>query len=95
MVYALKSYNNNQPYKRAEDKSVLDVIIRKFAGEATKPYATQPKEKKSFVDKSVQKLANNSIIEGYFPKENAVRQMAIKRINKTSNFPKLHGYFVN
>ena len=34
------------------------------------------------MDKSVQKLAVNSIIEGYFPKENVVRQMAIKRVNK-------------
>lgn len=39
-------------------------------------------QKKSFVDRSVQNLANNSIIEGYFPKENVVRQMAIKRVNK-------------
>jgi cell division protein FtsL len=39
-------------------------------------------EKKSFLDKSVQNLATNSIIEGYFPKENVVRQMAIKRVNK-------------
>ena len=41
-----------------------------------------PAEKKSFVDKSVQNLAVNSIIEGYFPKENLVKQMAIKRVNK-------------
>jgi uncharacterized protein YpmB len=40
-------------------------------------------ERVSFVDKSIQKLAVNSIIEGCFPKENVVRQMAIKRINKT------------
>ena len=46
------------------------------------PYRTYPNEKKSFVDKSIQKLAVNSIIEGYFPKENVVKQMAIKRINK-------------
>lgn len=39
-------------------------------------------ERKTFLDKSVQKLAVNSIIEGNFPKENVVRQMAIKRINK-------------
>ena len=40
-------------------------------------------EPKSFVDKSIQNLAVNSIIEGYFPKENLVRDMAIKRVNKT------------
>ena len=77
MVYALKSYNNNEPYRRAEDKNVLNLLIKRFSKEATNPY-----EKKSFVDKSVQNLAVNSIIEGYFPKENVVRQMAIKRVNK-------------
>ena len=78
----LKSYNNNRPYKRREDTNVLDVLVKKFAKESTAPYVTYPQEKKSFVDKSVQNLAVNSIIEGYFPKENVVRQMAIKRINK-------------
>ena len=82
MVYALKSYNNNQPYRRAEEKNVLDILIRRFAGESKASYISYPNEKKSFVDKSVQKLAVNSIIEGYFPKENLVRQMAIKRVNK-------------
>ena len=82
MVYALKSYNNNQPYKRARDKNVLDVFIERFSGEAKAPYVAYPQERKSFVDKSVQNLAVNSIIEGYFPKENVVRQMAIKRVNK-------------
>ena len=82
MVYALKSYNNNQPYRRVEDKTVLDVLIKKLSGETTSPYKIYPNERKSFVDKSVQKLAVNSIIEGYFPKENVVRQMAIKRVNK-------------
>lgn len=77
MVYALKSYNNNQPYRREEEKNVLNLLIQRFSKEATSPY-----EKKSFVDKSVQNLANNSIIEGYFPKENVVKQMAIKRFNK-------------
>lgn len=77
MVYAYKSYNNNQPYKREEEKTVLNFLIKRFAKESTAVY-----EKKSFVDKSVQNLANNSIIEGYFPKENVVRQMAIKRVNK-------------
>ncbi len=83
MVYALKSYNNNQPYRRDEDKNVLDFLIKKISGEATMPYRNYPQEKKSFVDKSIQKLAVNSIIEGYFPKEIVVRQMAIKRVNKT------------
>lgn len=41
-----------------------------------------PCERKTFLDKSVQKLAVNSIIEGNFPKENVVKQMAIKRVNK-------------
>ena len=82
MVYALKNYNNSRPYKRREDENVLDVLIKKFSGETTSAYTTYPNEKKSFIDKSVQKLAVNSIIEGYFPKENVVRQMAIKRVNK-------------
>lgn len=79
MVYALKSYNNNQPYRREEDRNVLDILIKRFSKETVAAY---PAEKKSFVDKSVQNLAVNSIIEGYFPKENVVRQMAIKRVNK-------------
>ena len=83
MVYALKSYNNNgRAYKRGDNQNVLELLIKKFAGETTAPYANYPAEKKSFIDKSVQKLAVNSIIEGYFPKENVVRQMAIKRVNK-------------
>ena len=82
MVYALKSYNNNRTYKRVEDKNVLDMIIQRFSAEPTKGYASYPNTKKSFMDQSVQKLAVNSIIEGYFPKENVVRQMAIKRVNK-------------
>ena len=81
MAYAYKTYNNNQPYRR-ESKSALEVFIRKFSGETTAPYRVYPNEKKSFIDKSVQKLAVNSIIEGYFPKENVVKQMAIKRVNK-------------
>lgn len=82
MVYAVKSYNNKQ-YKREKDETVLDNIIKKFARQASSQYKTYPNEKKSFVDKSVQKLAFNSIIEGNFPKENVVKQMAIKRVNKT------------
>ena len=82
MVYALKSYNNNQQYRRVEDRNVLDLLIKRFANEATLPYRTYPNQRKTFLDKSVQNLAVNSIIEGYFPKENIVRQMAIKRVNK-------------
>lgn len=82
MVYALKSYNNNQPYRREEDKNVLNLLIRRLASESTLPYRTYPNERKTFLDKSVQNLAVNSIIEGYFPKENVVRQMAVKRLNK-------------
>ena len=77
MVYALKSYNNNQPYRREVDRNVLNSIIKKFSSEAASNYG-----RKTFLDKSVQNLAVNSIIEGYFPKENVVRQMAIKRVNK-------------
>ena len=80
MVYALKSYNS-RPYRREEDTNVLDLIIKRFSKESTARYAVV-EEKKSFVDKSVQNLAVNSIIEGYFPKENVVKAMAIKRVNK-------------
>ena len=81
MVYALKS-DNKRVYRRGGDKNVLDLIIRRFANESISPYQTYPNQRKTFLDKSVQKLAVNSIIEGYFPKENIVRQMAIKRVNK-------------
>ena len=77
MVYALKSYNNS-PYKREEDRNVLNSIIRRFSSEPISQY-----NRKTFLDRSVQNLAVNSIIEGYFPMENVVRQTAIKRINKT------------
>ena len=70
MVSALKINN----------KKGLDSFIKKLSKETTKEYE---QEEKSFVDKSIQKLADNSIIEGYFPKENFVRDMAIKRVNKT------------
>ncbi len=70
MVSALKINN----------KKGLDSFIKKLSKETTKEYE---QEEKSFVDKSIQKLAVNSIIEGYFPKENFVRDMAIKRVNKT------------
>ena len=61
----------------------LDSLIKKISGETKKEYITEENTKKSFVDKSVQNLAVNSIIEGYFPKENLVKDMAIKRVNKT------------
>ena len=70
MVSALKINNKSQ--------NGLNSIIKKFAGE----HKYQTKEKKTFLDKSVQNLAVNSIIEGYFPKENFVKDMAIKRVNK-------------
>ena len=79
MVYALNIYNNNRPYKRGDDNSVLETLIKRISGEAVSKY---PNRKKTFLDRSVQNLAVNSIIEGNFPKENIVRQMAIKRVNK-------------
>ena len=81
MVYALKSYNN-KPNKRAEERNVLDLLMNKLSPESRANYHTYPNRKKTFLDKSVQNLAVNSIIEGYFPKENVVREMAIKRVNK-------------
>ena len=72
MVSALKIDNN---------KTNLNDFIKKLSGQTTEAYSQT--EESSFVDKSVQKLAVNSIIEGYFPKENFVRDMAIKRVNKT------------
>ncbi len=72
MVSALKINN----------KSGLDSFIKKFSGEYKKEYQVKENTKKSFVDKSVQNLAVNSIIEGYFPKENLVKDMAIKKVNK-------------
>ena len=71
MVYALKSYSNSQQNNRAGKRSALDSFVKKFASEPVAPYKTYQKEKKSFIDKSIQNLAVNSIIEGYFPKENA------------------------
>ena len=66
-------------------ESKLDNLIKRFSGETKREYVykeyTAPR--KSFVDKSVQKLAINSIIEGYFPRENLVKDMAIKRVNKS------------
>ncbi len=76
MVSALKLNNHNE--------SGLVYFIKKFAKENKKEYVSSEQNgKKDFIDKSIQKLAVNSIIEGYFPKENLVRDMAIKRVNKT------------
>jgi len=62
--------------------SGLDSLIKKFVGETKREYVYEETvHRKSFVDKSVQKLVDNSIIEGYFPKENLVRDMAIKKVN--------------
>lgn len=80
MVYAFKSYN--KPYKRSFKKNVIDTIIDRFARESTSVYRMAVNERKTFLDESVQNLAVNSIIEGYFPKENVIKQMAIKRVNK-------------
>ena len=76
MVSALRVNNNKSGNVRS-----LDSFIKKFSKETTNAYETE--EPKSFVDKSIQNLAVNSIIEGYFPKENLVKDMAIKRVNKT------------
>ena len=73
MVSALKINNHN-------NKSGLEIFIEKFSREAKKE--SYQIEEETFIDKSVQKLAVNSIIEGYFPKENLVKDMAIKRVNK-------------
>ena len=76
MVSALKINSQN--------KSGLESLIKKLSGETKREYVfEETRVKKSFVDKSIQNLAVNSIIEGYFPKENLVKDMAIKRVNKS------------
>ena len=76
MVAGVKANTNNA-------KLGLDSLIKKLSGENKREYVyVENVAKKSFVDKSVQKLVDNSIIEGYFPKENLVKDMAIKRVNK-------------
>ena len=78
MVSALKINHKSNNVRN------LDSFIKKFSKETKKEYFVEETvEEKSFIDKSVQKLAVNSIIEGYFPKENLVKDMAIKRVNKT------------
>lgn len=74
MVSALK-INNKQEYK-------FNNLIEKFSNRSKAEYTQESTVQKSFVDSSIQKLAVNSIIEGYFPKENLVKDMAIKRVNK-------------
>lgn len=76
MVSALKINNHN----RKSGLAGLELFIEKFSKEAKEE--SYQIEEESFIDKSVQKLAVNSIIEGYFPKENLVKDMAIKRVNK-------------
>lgn len=80
MVYAIKGTKNT--YQRKTERNALDLLINRFSNEPAMDYRSSTSSKKSFLDKSVQNLAVNSIIEGYFPKENVVRQMAIKRVNK-------------
>ena len=78
MVAGVRVNTNN------DNKSGLDTIIKRFVSEPKQKYVYKENvARKAFVDKSVQKLVNNSIIEGYFPKENLVKDMAIKRINKS------------
>lgn len=76
MVSALKINNHNKKTGLVN----LELFIEKFSREAKKE--SYQIEEETFIDKSVQKLAVNSIIEGYFPKENLVKDMAIKRVNK-------------
>ena len=77
MVAGIKVNSDN-------NKTGLDTLIKKISGETKKEYVyVENVARKSFVDKSVQKLVDNSIIEGYFPKEKLVKDMAIKRVNKS------------
>ena len=79
MAVGISKVNTNN-----NNKSGLDSLIKKLSGETKKEYIyVENTARKSFVDKSVQKLVDNSIIEGYFPKENLVKDMAIKRVNKS------------
>ena len=64
------------------ESSSVERFIKKISGEAKQEYINSSK-KQNYIDESIQKLAVNSIIEGYFPKENLVKDMAIKRVNKT------------
>ena len=78
MVAGVKVNTNNN------NRNGLDSFIKRFVSEPKQKYVYEENTvRKAFVDKSVQKLVDNSIIEGYFPKENLVKDMAIKRINKS------------
>ena len=79
LVAAVKANKVN-----SNSKSGLDALIKKLSGETKREYVYEEVvTRKSFVDKSVQKFIDNSIIEGYFPRENLVKDMAIKRVNKS------------
>ena len=79
MVAGVKVNSNNN-----NNQLSLDALIKRLSGETKKEYVyVENVAGKSFVDRSVQKLVDNSIIEGYFPKENLVKDMAIKRVNKS------------
>lgn len=83
MTYAVSNrHNQSGQYKPIHNKVGIDVFIKKFV-KNSRTSDVAKNQKKCFVDKSVQKLANDSIIKGYFPKENVVREMAIQRVNKT------------
>ena len=59
MVAGVKVNSNNN------NKTGLDYLIKKLSGETKKEYVyVENVARKSFVDKSVQKLVDNSIIEG-------------------------------
>ena len=76
MVSALKVNNQN--------KNGLDNLIKKLYKDTKSEYVTASRNtKKSFVDTSVQNLVVDSIIEGNFPKENLVKYMAVRRVNKS------------
>ena len=78
MVAGVKVNTNNN------NRNGLDSFIKRFVSEPKQKYVYEENTvRKAFVDKSVQKLVDNSIIEGYFPKENLVKDMAIKRVNKS------------
>lgn len=82
--YPFGSGNLVSAIKFNNTETKTDSFIKKFSAEAKRVYVYEEAvPKTSFIDKSVQNLAVNSIIEGYFPKENLVKDMAIKRVNKS------------
>ncbi len=83
MVYALDNYNKSLYAKNRNRRGVFEVLKQRTT--RREMYYSSSKNlqiKKSFVDDSVKNVVVDSIIEGYFPKEDVVREMAIKRINK-------------